>query len=220
MNYIVHIQYNPQTITYRHSGLEPSGQVVTNGDLSGMRTMAELSNAEAALLGLLCEGPMYPYQIEQQVKYRDMRFWTELSMSSIYKLLRKLEKEGRVTRTNIISAENRLRKLYAASEPGRRALRRKLETLLSEPEHIRWQVDIGTYNCDLLPGKTVQAALKGYRAALQEKIKGYEALLKFLKSAGCPPHRFGVATRPVFLLKGEIQWVDAYLLQARRGSGR
>ena len=59
-------------------------------------TNSSLSNAEAALLGLLAEKPMHPYQIEQEVRYRDMRFWTELSMSSIYKLLRKLEREGLV----------------------------------------------------------------------------------------------------------------------------
>jgi DNA-binding PadR family transcriptional regulator len=48
------------------------------------KKMPNLSNAEAALLGLLSEQSMYPYQIEKEVRYREMRFWTELSMSSIY----------------------------------------------------------------------------------------------------------------------------------------
>ena len=38
--------------------------------------MVEITKAEAILLGLLSEQSMYPYQIEQEVKYRDMRFWT------------------------------------------------------------------------------------------------------------------------------------------------
>jgi DNA-binding PadR family transcriptional regulator len=173
--------------------------------------MKEISNAEAALLGLLSEGPMYPYQIEQEVKYRDMRFWTELSMSSIYKLLNNLEKNGLVLRSNEVSAENRLRKLYSISEEGTKALQDKLKALLREPEHIRWQVDIATYNCDLLPPKTVQKALKEYRKALEKNIACYQDLEKFLKDSNCPAHRLGVATRPVFLLKGEIEWVDTYL---------
>jgi len=181
--------------------------------------MAELSNAETALLGLLCEGPMHPYEIERQVKYRDMRFWTDLSMSSIYKSLRRLEKNGLVTRTNKITPQNRLRKLYAASARGRRALRPKLLSLLSEPEHVRWRIDIATYNSDLLPPAAARAALNRYRKMLREKIKGYEALLRFLKEAGCPPHRFAVATRPVFLLKGEILWVDSYLAQLGKTAG-
>ncbi len=72
--------------------------------------MNELSNSEAALLGLLSEEPMHPYKIDQEFEYRDMRSWTELSMSSIYKLLRKLEKEQLVNSEKIISSENRLQK--------------------------------------------------------------------------------------------------------------
>ena len=93
--------------------------------------MKDLSNAETALLGLLSERPMYPYQIEHEVKFRDMRFWTELSMSSIYKLLRKLEKEDFVERTNEISNENRLRKLYRISKKGEEMLVTKIESLLT-----------------------------------------------------------------------------------------
>ena len=179
--------------------------------------MAELSNTKTALLGLLSERPMHPYQIEKEVKYRDMRFWTDLSMSSIYKLLKDLEEDGLVDRTNEISSENRLRKLYAISSEGKKALRKKLKELLIKPEHIRWQIDIGTYNSDLLPLKTVQTTLEKYRSTLKEKIESYEALLNFLKESGCPTHRFAVATRPIFLLKGEIEWVDLYLSDIKQG---
>jgi DNA-binding PadR family transcriptional regulator len=173
--------------------------------------MGELTNAEAALLGLLSEEARYPYQIEQEVKYRDMRFWTELSMSAIYKLLRKLEKEGLVTSNNEISAENRLRKLYEISETGKIALKEKIKKLLSEPEHIRWQFDIGIYNADLLPKAQVREALGKYRTVLEENIKGYNDLLKFLQDSGCPAHRLTIATRPVYLLRAEMAWVEDYL---------
>ncbi len=175
--------------------------------------MDKISNAEAALLGLLSEQPMYPYQIEQQVKYRDMRFWTELSMSSIYKLLQKLEKAALITRKDEVSSENRLQKIYTISDEGKKALQEKIETLLSEPEHKRWQIDIGTYNLNLIPAEKVQAALAKYHAALEKKIQEYEALLKFLQDDECPTYRFSVASRPIFLLKGELQWVDSYLEQ-------
>jgi len=177
--------------------------------------MTALSNAEAALLGLLSEKPMYPYQIEREVKERDMRYWTDLSMSSIYKLLRKCEKRGLVKRTNTVSPQNRLRALYTLSAKGRRALAEKVEALLTEPGHIRWPVDIGISNCDLLPRKAVRAALVKYRAGLEEKAHCYRALQKFLRGAGCPAHRFGIATRPVFLLEAEMRWVDEYMKTMR-----
>jgi excinuclease UvrABC ATPase subunit len=86
---------------------------------------------------------MYPYQIEQEVNYRDMRFWNDLSMSSIYKLLAILESKGLVVRANEVSPENRVRKLYSISEEGARALQSKLKELLSDPEHERWQTYYG-----------------------------------------------------------------------------
>jgi DNA-binding PadR family transcriptional regulator len=175
------------------------------------RIMPQISNAESALLALLAEESMYPYQIEQEVKYRDMRFWTDLSMSSIYKLLKKLEKNGMVTRTNRISPKNRLQTLYALSEKGRDALIDTIQVLLSTPEHVRWQVDIGTYNWNLVPAKKRKDALKKYRAALLENIEGYRKLLKFLQDSNCPEHRHAVAIRPVFLLEAEVKWVDSFI---------
>jgi len=173
--------------------------------------MVELSNSETALLGLLAEEPRYPYQIEQEVKYRDMRFWTDLSMSSIYKLLRKLEKDGMVSCANEVSPENRLRKLYSLSKAGKKALAGKIEKLLRRSEHTGWPVDIGIYNSHLLPRRRLRAALKKYHQTLAERIKCYEELLKFLKSNGCTPHRQQVAVRPVYLLKAEDRWVRAFL---------
>ena len=173
--------------------------------------MIKISNVETALLGLLSEEPMHPYKIEQEVKYRDMRFWTGLSMSSIYKLLRKLEKNGLVEKENKISSENRLQKWYSISAEGSRCLKQKIETLLSSPEHIRWQVDIGIYNCSLLPGNKIQESLNKYKKNLNEKIQGYENFLKFLQDSNCPPHRFEIAKRSVYLLKAEMAWIDSYI---------
>jgi len=173
--------------------------------------MQDLSNAETALLGLLSEEPRYPYQIEQEVKFRDMRFWTDLSMSSIYKLLRKLEREKLVESTKKITPQNRVQKIYSLSSLGKAVLKNKIEALLSSAEHIRYQVDIGVYNCDLLSKEKIRKALNKYRADLEIKIKGYRELREFLDKEGCPKHRFALAERPVFLLEAEIKWVDSFL---------
>jgi DNA-binding PadR family transcriptional regulator len=175
--------------------------------------MSNISNAETALLGLLSEQSMYPYQIEQQVKYRDMRSWTDLSMSSIYKLLRKLEENRLISRKDEVSQENRIQKIYTLTQEGKQALQQKIITLLTEPEHTKWQIDIATYNLNLIPTEKAQTALTEYRKKIEKKIQEYEALLKFLQDEECPNYRYGVAERPIFLLKGELQWVDSFLKQ-------
>jgi len=71
-------------------------------------------------------------------------------------------------------------------------LQEKIESLLSKPEHMRWQIDIGTYNPNLISDKKVQDTLVKYRLALEKKIHEYGVLLKFLQTSKCPSYRFGV----------------------------
>lgn len=59
----------------------------------------------------------------------------------------------------------------------------------------------------------MRQSLNEYRRDLEKSIKCYGELEKYLNDNGCPDHRFAIASRPVFLLKGEIDWIDSYLGQ-------
>ena len=87
---------------------------------------------------------------------------------------------------------------------------KKLIHLLSEPEQLRWQVDIGVYNCNLLDTEEVTTALAEYRKNLDKKIEECNNLLTFLHESNCPPHRIAIATRPVFLLQAQRAWIDSF----------
>jgi DNA-binding PadR family transcriptional regulator len=56
--------------------------------------LENLSNAELSLLSLLQEQPLHAYEIEQVIEERNIRYWTDLGFSSIYRILSKLESEG------------------------------------------------------------------------------------------------------------------------------
>jgi len=170
-----------------------------------------ITSSEAALLGLLTEGDKHPYQIEKDVQFRDMRFWTELSMSAIYKTLVKLETLGYVESTTQISEENRARKTYHITPEGTDALTDKLTELVSEPEHIRWQADIAFYNFDIFPKDKQLELLLHYKAKLSEKIIEYKALEEFLVNEGCSMYPQSISTRPMYLFQGEIDWVDNFI---------
>ncbi len=169
-----------------------------------------VSNADVALLALLSEEPMHPWQIDKEVRYRDMRFWTDLSQSAIYKQLRGLEATGFV-QVRSEEADGRLRKVYSLTDDGAAALRERLCDLLTEPEHLRWGIDLGTYNVDLLPRNQALECLEEYRHKLEANIKGYRDLEAFLVEHECPIHRLAVARRPVHLLQAEIAWLDSFV---------
>jgi DNA-binding PadR family transcriptional regulator len=175
----------------------------------------QLTDAEVALLGLLSEGPMHAWQIEKTVQDRDMRFWTDLSQSTIYKQLRALRQAGLLQHRRQV-VQGRLRKVVGLTEAGEKALRAALGTLLSEPQHLKWRVDLGTYNLHLLPRRRALACLRTYRRKLEEKVRGYRELDAFLKSGCCPTHRRAVARRPIYLLQAEIRWLDSYVRELQR----
>jgi DNA-binding PadR family transcriptional regulator len=180
--------------------------------------MAAISTAEIALLGLLAEEPMHPWQINKEVHWRDMRSWTDLSQSAIYKQLRSLEVAGLVAVEEVV-ADGRLRKVYTLSESGREVLRESLCELLAEPEHLKWRVDLATYNVDQITPDRAAECLIAYRARLVDQVAGYRALEQFLIESGCPKHRLAVARRPAYVLEGEMRWVDEFIAELRSNAG-
>jgi DNA-binding PadR family transcriptional regulator len=180
-----------------------------------MAEPGSISDAQVALLGLLGERPMHAWEIERTAKHRDMRSWTDLSTSTIYKHLSELERHGHVASREEVSG-GRLRKVYSVTEQGEEALRSRLRELLSEPQRLKWRVDLATYNIDLLPADESIACLETYRRRLSEAAHGYSELDAYLDGAGCSLHRRAVARRPLHLIEGEMRWVDEFLDELSR----
>ncbi len=170
--------------------------------------MRDIADAEAALLGLLAEGEAHPYQLEIAARERDMRSWADLSMSAIYKLLRKLEKGGFATSKVGLSEEHRARRVYSITEQGRDALAHHLSCILSEPEWPRWRVDIATYNLDAIPAGEVFTCLELYRRKLERRIEDYKLLAEYMAAHGCAWHRLEIPRRTVCLAEGELRWIN------------
>jgi len=172
--------------------------------------MVTISNKETALLGLLSEKPMHAYEIETCIKERSMRDWTEISMSSVYKLLKKLE-DGKLVKSSVtLSKNNVAQKTYSLTPEGRKAVKEKIKTLLCEPEKTIYQVDLASSNLWLLSKKEAINCLDIYEKKIASGIKCYQELEKYLLCCQCPEHRMALARRPQYLLKAEIEWVRGY----------
>jgi DNA-binding PadR family transcriptional regulator len=169
-----------------------------------------ISNKESALLGLLCEKSMHPYEVEKEVKYRDMRYWTDLSMSSIYKVLRKLEEKDYVVSQTNVTDKNRVTKIYTVTESGKRVMSENVKTLLSKWTNVKTPIDLAFSNMYLLDKEQIKECLTKYEKSLNETLKGYKDLEKFLQDSNCPIGNLQLAKRPQELLKGEIKWLSNF----------
>jgi DNA-binding PadR family transcriptional regulator len=173
--------------------------------------MVTISNKEAALLGLISEKPKHAYEIENDIKERDMRYWTEISMSSVYKLLNKLESRKLLESEVKLSKNNVAQKIYSITEQGKRAFKDKLKELVSVWQPSKHPIDIGLANLGLLTKKEAIEQLTKYSESLDKMIKCYNELEKFLIDGKCSLGNIQLATRRIYLLKAEKNWLKKFI---------
>ena len=172
-----------------------------------------LGNKEIAVLGLLSERPMHGYDLEHEIRMRDMRYWTEISMSSVYKILKKLEEKGLINCEVKPTPNNVAQKVYSLTDLGKVRLNGEIYAVFSEFDHHRWDIDLAVSNQNVLTEKQKATSLNAYIRKLKELLTGYGELQKYLEAESCPVHRMGLAIRPQYLYRAEIEWAEAYLKQ-------
>jgi len=170
-----------------------------------------ITNQETALLALLAEKEYYGYELEKTVEFRAMREWTDLSISGIYKSLRKLEDRSLVSSSREMTEENRLRKIYRITEEGITVLKSEIGVLLKTYKQQKWPVDIGIYNLNLLDREDVIVDLKMYRETLLNKITEYQDVELCLNEQDCSFHHVAVVSRQLAIFQGELSWVDEFV---------
>ena len=170
-----------------------------------------INNKETAVLGLLSERPMHGYEVEQAIRMRDMRYWTEISMSSVYKVLKKLEDKALVTSEIRLASNNVTQKIYSLHPVGAEVLRKKIASIFSEFDHHRWETDLAISNLAILPDDQKKECLQAYIRKLEELHAGYGELEKYLKAEDCPVYRLALAVRPQYLYRAELEWAGDYL---------
>ena len=173
--------------------------------------MSTISNMETALLGLLSEKPMYPYEIEKNVWEHDMRYWTEISLSSIYKVLEKLEKKLLVDVNLTVTETNKVKKIYSLTDKGRKELKEKIVEIMSEMEISIYQIDLALANLHLLTPAEVNEVLGRYLESIDQRIICYQELEKYLLEHECAVGNLALSRRRQFLINAEREWVLSFL---------
>ena len=173
--------------------------------------MKTITDAEAVVLGLLTEGPAHPYQLEKTAMLRSMRDWTDLSMSTIYKLLRKLERGGHVRSEVELSDDNRARRVYSITQNGRDALEIHLVNILEYPEWPKQRIDIASYFLNNLSADYLPELMINYRRELTRRAEDHTLAMEYMESHGCAWHQIEVVRHTLHLVDGELKWIDGFM---------
>ncbi len=173
--------------------------------------MKPISNAETAILGLISEKPKHAYEITSDITNRSMSYWTDISFSNVYKLLTKLEKNKLLSSKTKIGKNNVVQKIYSLTRPGKAAFKTKLKELASEWQPSIHPIDVALKNLNVLEKKEAVACLQSYQKSLEETIKGYQDLEKYLVDHNAHLANLQLATRRVFILRGETKWLKNFI---------
>lgn len=171
--------------------------------------MKPLTNAELAILSLVAEQPRHGYDIEQAIEARGMREWTEVGFSSIYYILKKLERAGLAESAAGLAERGPARLVYRLTDAGGEALRASVSEALSTPRPSFPPLLLGLANLPALPPAMALAALGQYRERLAARLAGVEAR----RAAQQPLPAFVDAMfgHSVAMLRAELDWLDGFI---------
>ena len=169
-----------------------------------------ISNLEASILGLICEGFRYGYELDKVIDERNMRHWTEIGFSSIYYVLKRLEKNGLIT-SGREQVNGRSRKVYQVTPLGEAEMKSKVIGLVSNYNPVADPFDLGVGNLQRLTHEEMIAGLKSYRLSLDTQEQFYLKRLAVMHESEWPPHIRGLVTRPLAKLDAEKKWVESYI---------
>ena len=166
----------------------------------------KLSNAELAILSLVNEAPRHGYEIEKLIKKRGMREWTDIAFSSIYYILKRLEKADLITPIilDLEAENNKEKKAYYITEQGKillfEAVKNSIETLAPQTNPLM----LGLANWAIFESNEGIEALKKRDKTIKIEIT---RLTKKMKQPEAPDFVESMFEHALTQMKSERNWI-------------
>ena len=173
-----------------------------------------MTNAELAVLSLVAEKPRHGYEIEQVIEERGMRDWTEIGFSSIYYLLKKLEKAGLIE-SQLRPSEGRgpARRVYQVTAAGGAALNEATLEALARPKRSYPPILMGIANLPIVSQEQAAVALLSYREGLAERLE--HVATRAESQRPLPDHVEMLFNYSLTMIEAEKNWVESVIQKLR-----
>jgi|ERR1700736_5536485 DNA-binding PadR family transcriptional regulator len=186
-----------------------------------MKTKKEFPRTPLALavMNLLLERPMHPYEMKSKMKERGHDQVIKLKGGSIYDTVERLEAGGFIS-SQAPSREGRRpeRTVYAITENGRDEITDWLKELLTQPVHEYPRFGAALAFFAALAKDEVVRLLKLRIALLDGQIAGEEKQLKTFLDMGLPRLFLIEGEYAVAMKRAELEWVRMLVHDIEDGS--
>ncbi len=175
-----------------------------------------MTPAELAILSLLIEQPRHGYGIEQVIDERGMREWASIGFSSIYHILKKLERQGYIEgRLESREGKGPASKVYTLTEAGSHVWHTLILQALRTPQLDAQYFQVGLAALPLLTTVEVDDALGQYQQTLVEhRNRVYERLQQ--EQATLPFQVRGLFDLSLRMLDAQLGWLDDFRQQYKQ----
>jgi DNA-binding PadR family transcriptional regulator len=171
-----------------------------------------------ALLSLLAQQPMYPYEMAQMLRARGKDKAIKINWGSLYTVVQNLEKHGFIRATGTLrEGRQPERTTYQITDLGMAELTDWLRELLSVPEDEHGGFVAALSEGGILPPNEVVALLTQRLATLDELNASHEADLK-LWTERLPRVLLVETEYQLTMRKAEAAWVRGLLTEITEGT--
>ncbi len=172
-----------------------------------------------AVLALLSERPMHPYEMAQTMRERHQEEVIKLNYGSLYTVVESLHRHDLITASATQKAGNRPeRTVYAVTDAGTAELQDWLRELIGVPAREYPRFEAGISLVGLLPPQDALALVEQREAAKGEEIAALAVLIEQLKGMGLPQLAWIELDYRMAMLRAERSWLTWFALATRDGT--
>ncbi|MBY9005336.1 MAG: PadR family transcriptional regulator [Candidatus Lokiarchaeota archaeon] len=186
--------------------------------MSKKKEKTTLNHAEFVVLGLVSEESSHAYKINKKIEERGMRNWTNIGRSSIYRVLKHLEKADFI-RKWIEEVDNRVLKVYQVTENGIKILKKLIFKILKE--YIGRNDEDYYVAFSMLPYLSQEQQIEAFTNSLNIINKHKKELEEMLESiTQYPLNVTGLFIHPIQILGTDIKFLEWVLEEIKNGGGQ
>ena len=172
-----------------------------------------------AVLALLAERPMHPYEMAQTMRERHQEEVIKLNYGSLYTVVESLHKHELITASATQKAGNRPeRTVYAATGAGTAELHDWLRELIAVPAKEYRRFEAGISMVGLLPPHDALTVVEQREAAVGEQLTALAVLLERLAGMGLPQLAWIELDYRMAMLRAERAWLAWFATATREGT--
>jgi DNA-binding PadR family transcriptional regulator len=171
-----------------------------------------------AVMALLYERPMHPYEMVTTMRERGKHESVRLRYSSLYSVVEALEREGLILPLETVREGRRPeRTIYGLTEEGRVEFLSWLRELVREPVKEYTQFAAGLTFLPALPPEEACVLLDERVQRLEEEVEEKGSLLDSVKEQGLPRLFLIESEHELILRDAELRWVRELVREIRDG---